>query len=116
MSVAESGFNEKQWEELALEVLDELGWRPTPGSAIALGTDERQSWDELVIPSRLLETMRILNPVGRWASGGSGGGRSGRRVAVLGACFAGQAPGAFTWFKNRGSTTTLLVARSANLG
>jgi len=56
------GFGEDQWEELALEVLGELGWKHLGGVDIAPGSGERQSWDELVIPSRLLEAMRTLNP------------------------------------------------------
>jgi len=32
------------------------------GNAIAPGSGERLSWDELVIPARLLEAMRALNP------------------------------------------------------
>jgi len=43
-------------------VLGELGWKHLPGAGIAPGSGERQSWDELVIPSRLLEAMRNLNP------------------------------------------------------
>ncbi len=62
MAAAAMGFSEGQWEDLALEVLGELAWRPMHGSSIAPGTGERQSWDELVIPSRLLEALRILNP------------------------------------------------------
>jgi len=47
---------------LALEALGELGWKPVHGNAIAPGSGERLSWDELVIPARLLEAMRALNP------------------------------------------------------
>ncbi|MGH3765386.1 MAG: type I restriction endonuclease subunit R [Pseudonocardiaceae bacterium] len=62
MAAADGGFSEEQWEELAQEVLGELGWKPVHGSAVAPGSGERQSWDELVIPSRLLEALRTLNP------------------------------------------------------
>ncbi|MGH3971871.1 MAG: type I restriction endonuclease subunit R [Pseudonocardiaceae bacterium] len=62
MATAATEFGEGQWEELALDVLGELAWKPLNGSSIAPGTGERQSWDELVIPSRLLEAMRTLNP------------------------------------------------------
>lgn len=35
---------------MALELLAEpLGWRPASGQDIAPGTDERDSWDELLI-------------------------------------------------------------------
>ena len=58
-----TGFNESDWEQLALEVLAEpLLWRPATGDRIAPGTDERDSWDELLIRPRLLEAMRRLNP------------------------------------------------------
>ncbi|MGH3851026.1 MAG: type I restriction endonuclease, partial [Pseudonocardiaceae bacterium] len=62
MTAEATGLSEEQWEELALEVLAELAWRPMRGSSIAPGTGERQTWDELVIPSRLLGAMQVLNP------------------------------------------------------
>ncbi|MGH3789176.1 MAG: type I restriction endonuclease subunit R [Pseudonocardiaceae bacterium] len=62
MAVVATGFSEGQWEELALDALGELAWKTLNGSEIAPGTGERQSWEELVIPSRLLEAMRALNP------------------------------------------------------
>ena len=62
MTEQATGFGEGQWEELALEVLGELGWKHLRGAAIAPGSGERESWDELVIPSRLLKAMRTLNP------------------------------------------------------
>ncbi len=62
MAAAAAGFGEAEWESLALDVLGELAWKPLQGSAIAPGTGERQSWDELAMPSRLLEAMRTLNP------------------------------------------------------
>ncbi|GHG46363.1 DEAD/DEAH box helicase [Flavimobilis marinus] len=58
-----AALNEDAWEQLALEVLAEpLMWEPVPGAAIAPGTGERETWDELVIPSRLRAAMRALNP------------------------------------------------------
>jgi type I restriction enzyme R subunit len=57
-----SGFSEDQWEHLAMDTLAELGWKPVAGKDIAPGTGERQSWDELVIPGRVLEAMQPLNP------------------------------------------------------
>ncbi|MGH3793836.1 MAG: type I restriction endonuclease subunit R, partial [Pseudonocardiaceae bacterium] len=62
MTAEATGLSEEQWEELALEVLAELAWKPMRGSSIAPGTGERQTWDELVIPSRLLGAMQVLNP------------------------------------------------------
>lgn len=55
-------LSEDTWEQLALEVLGELMWRPVHGSTIAPGSGERESWDELVIPSRLRAALRDLNP------------------------------------------------------
>jgi type I restriction enzyme R subunit len=62
MAEMATGFSEDDWEQLALEALAELGWTPLHGTAIRPGTGERQSWDELVIPSRLLNALRTLNP------------------------------------------------------
>ncbi|TQM63819.1 type I restriction endonuclease subunit R [Humibacillus xanthopallidus] len=58
-----SGFSEAEWETLALEGLAEHGWVPRDGKSIAPGSGERESWDELVIPSRLLAKLRELNPL-----------------------------------------------------
>lgn len=58
-----TGFNESAWEQLTLETLAEpLGWEPIAGEKIAPGTDERETWDELLIRPRLVEAMRRLNP------------------------------------------------------
>ncbi|MPZ67193.1 MAG: HsdR family type I site-specific deoxyribonuclease [Pseudonocardiaceae bacterium] len=62
MSEPSTDFGEDQWEELALEVLGELGWKPLRGVDIAPGSGERQNWEELVIPSRLFDAIRTLNP------------------------------------------------------
>ena len=56
------GMSEADWEATAAEVLGELGWTPVPGSSIAPGSGERQSWDDLVIASRLVDALRRLNP------------------------------------------------------
>jgi type I restriction enzyme R subunit len=56
------GFTEAQWEEGAIELLAEHGWRPIRGKEMAPGSGERESWDELAIPSRLLAALRRLNP------------------------------------------------------
>ncbi|NKG22004.1 type I restriction endonuclease subunit R [Paeniglutamicibacter sp. ANT13_2] len=58
----QTSFTEADWEALALEQLGEENWRPLHGDAIAPGTDERDSWDELLIRPRLLAALRRLNP------------------------------------------------------
>jgi type I restriction enzyme R subunit len=62
MAEADYGFGEDQWEALALETLAELGWKPVHGPSLAPGSGERQSWDDLVLRPRLLDSMRSLNP------------------------------------------------------
>ena len=54
--------SEGEWEDLALEKLADLGWEAAPGEAIAPGKDERQAWDDLPLPGRLLGALRSLNP------------------------------------------------------
>ncbi|WP_444664473.1 type I restriction endonuclease subunit R [Cellulomonas sp. CW35] len=56
-------MSEDAWEQLALETLAEpLMWRVARGPQIAPGSGERESWDDLVIPSRLRRALRDLNP------------------------------------------------------
>lgn len=55
-------LSEDDWEQIALDQLGELMWRPVHGSTLAPGSGERESWDELVIPSRLRAALRDLNP------------------------------------------------------
>lgn len=56
-------LSEDAWELLALDTLAEpLMWRPASGASIAPGTGERESWDELAIPSRMRTALRNLNP------------------------------------------------------
>ncbi|OCH78791.1 type I restriction endonuclease subunit R [Gordonia sp. UCD-TK1] len=58
-----SVFLESEWETLALEWLADQEWQPTHGSEIAPGTEDgRTSWDDIVLPGRLLTKMRELNP------------------------------------------------------
>lgn len=58
-----TGISEAEWEQLALDTLAEpLLWRPVAGEAVAPGTDERDSWSELLIRPRLLAAMQKLNP------------------------------------------------------
>ena len=56
------GFSEEQWEQLALEALAEQDWEPLHGVRYRAGSGERESWADPVIPGRLLEAMRRLNP------------------------------------------------------
>ncbi|WP_105032383.1 type I restriction endonuclease subunit R [Arthrobacter ruber] len=56
-------FSEADWEGMALELLAEpLGWEPMSGQAIAPGTGERDTWDELLIRPRLLAALQRYNP------------------------------------------------------
>lgn len=58
----QTSFTEAEWEALALEQLGDENWRPLHGDAIAPGTNERESWSELLIRPRLLAALRRLNP------------------------------------------------------
>jgi type I restriction enzyme, R subunit len=59
-----TGASEAEWEALALETLAEHEWKPLPGAAIKPGTEGgRESWQEIHLPSRMLEAMRRLNPM-----------------------------------------------------
>ena len=66
-------LTEDAWEHLALDDLGELFWTVkhgkeiAPGASAAVGPDghpvpERESWDELLIPTRLRTALRALNP------------------------------------------------------
>ncbi len=57
-----AGFSEAEWELLALEAFGEQEWQPKAGIEIAPGSGERESWEDPVIPSRMLAAMRRLNP------------------------------------------------------
>lgn len=58
-----AAFSEAEWESIALETLAAQEWPAQHGSQIAPGTDNgRASWDDLVLPDRLLAKMRELNP------------------------------------------------------
>lgn len=61
MSKTHDGTSEADWEHLALDTLAELEWEPKAGTDIAPGTGERQSWDDLPIPSRMLAALTRLN-------------------------------------------------------
>ncbi|CAM2790504.1 type I restriction endonuclease subunit R [Prescottella defluvii] len=63
MAVIESrALTENDWEQMALDVLGELGWKPTAGAEIAPGSGERASWDELLIVPRLRASIARFNP------------------------------------------------------
>ena len=57
-----SAMSEAEWEQLALDTLGELSWQPATGMSIAPGSGEREKWDDLHIPSRMLEALRKFNP------------------------------------------------------
>ncbi|WP_040156210.1 type I restriction endonuclease subunit R [Mobilicoccus massiliensis] len=54
--------SEAMWEDMAMNVLAELQWTPLKGEQIAPGTGERESWKDLVIPSRVAAALTRLNP------------------------------------------------------
>ncbi len=56
------GMSEAAWEALAMDTLGELGWEPVEGKLIAPGSGERESWAELIIPSRLRRAIERINP------------------------------------------------------
>jgi type I restriction enzyme R subunit len=58
-----NGFREADWEQFALDTLAEREWRKLTGTQIAPGAEGgRQSWDDIVLPDRMLAKMRDLNP------------------------------------------------------
>ena len=56
------GMSEAKWEHFVIEQFAELGWEPKNGKDIAKGSGERESWDELIIPSRLRDAVARINP------------------------------------------------------
>jgi type I restriction enzyme R subunit len=58
-----TGFSEADWEQVALDTLGEREWVTLTGTQIAPGTDNgRDSWADIVLPSRMLDKLRELNP------------------------------------------------------
>ncbi|MFC6881515.1 MULTISPECIES: type I restriction endonuclease subunit R [Actinomadura] len=57
-----SGYSESDFEHDVLDTLGELGWEYKDGKQIAVGSGERESWDELIIPSRLRDAIVRINP------------------------------------------------------
>ena len=56
------GLSEADWEQVTLDALAEREWRFVPGKDVIPGSGERMSWDDPVIPSRVLAAMQRLNP------------------------------------------------------
>lgn len=57
-------ISEAVWEDLALEQLNNLGWRRVHGSEIAPGaTGGRTSWGDIVLPDRALAALAKHNPL-----------------------------------------------------
>ena len=56
------GVSEAAWEEFTLEVLGELQWTPLAGADVAPGQGQRETWGDLVIPSRVAAALMRLNP------------------------------------------------------
>jgi type I restriction enzyme R subunit len=58
-----SGASEADWEDIALERLDEHGWESLPGPKVAPGTEDgRESWAEIHLPGRMLAALAQINP------------------------------------------------------
>ena len=56
--------SEAEWEDIALDRLFEHGWETLHGNQVAPGTENgRESWDDIVLPGRMLDAMRRLNPL-----------------------------------------------------
>lgn len=58
-----TGYREADWEQFALDTLGEREWLKRSATQIAPGAEAgRQSWDDIVLPERMLAKMRELNP------------------------------------------------------
>ncbi|MDM7853651.1 type I restriction endonuclease subunit R [Cellulomonas alba] len=56
--------SEAEWEDIALERLEQHGWEWLPGVQTAPGAEfGRSSWDDLVLRERALAALRRLNPL-----------------------------------------------------
>ncbi|WP_417714999.1 type I restriction endonuclease subunit R [Rhodococcus kronopolitis] len=60
--MADHGLTEADWEQLALDTLGELGWKPMQGNEIAPDTGQRSGWDDLLLVPRLRAAIAGLNP------------------------------------------------------
>ena len=56
------GMSEAEWEDFVMEWFAELGWEPKNGKEIAPGPGRRDSWEELIISSRLRDAVMRINP------------------------------------------------------
>src|SRR5262245_33027588 len=55
--------SEAEWEGQMLDALSFHGWIPTSGKDVAPGLEGgRESWEDIVLPSRVLAALRKLNP------------------------------------------------------
>lgn len=56
------GMAEAEWEHFVIDLFAEVGWEPRNGKEIAPGSQEREDWDELIIPGRLRDAVARINP------------------------------------------------------
>ncbi|MBA9002818.1 type I restriction endonuclease subunit R [Thermomonospora cellulosilytica] len=57
-----TGYSEADLEYDVLDILGDLGWEPLEGKQIAVGSGEREFWEELIIPGRLRAAVAQINP------------------------------------------------------
>src|SRR6266851_832075 len=62
MTMSFGKMSESHWEAFAMDTLGELAWHTAEGKAIAPGSGERESWDELIIPHRVRDAIDRINP------------------------------------------------------
>jgi len=62
MKMSFGKMSESHWEAFAMDTLGELAWHTAEGRAIAPGSGERESWDELIIPHRVRDAIARINP------------------------------------------------------
>jgi len=55
-------MDEAAWEHWVLDELAEIEWQPLPGTTVAPGSGERDSWHDIVLRSTLDTSLRNLNP------------------------------------------------------
>ena len=55
-------MTEADWEQLVLDELADLEWQPKHGKELAPGSDERESWTDIVLHGTLSQKLRDLNP------------------------------------------------------
>src|SRR5260370_23108681 len=62
MKMSFGKMSESHWGAFAMDTLGELAWHTAEGRAIAPGSGERESWDELIIPHRVRDAIARINP------------------------------------------------------